>query len=124
LIENSDMGVGFAAEHVLQDAGFEVAVCGGPDRLPHHECPLVDEGRCSLAENADAVVHSLNPDRPDHAAVLRALQDRLPGVPVVVEVPAPSMVRHEELLAGCTVLPAPATRTSLVDAVRAVLPGS
>jgi hypothetical protein len=124
LIENPDMGAGFAAERVLQDAGYEVAVCGGPDRLPDHECPLVHDGRCGLSEGADAIVHSLNLDRPEHAAVLRALRDRLPDVPIVVEVPAPAMVRHEALLSTCRVLPAPATRVSLTDAVQSVLPGT
>jgi hypothetical protein len=124
LVENPDFGVGYAVEHVLRDDGYDVALCGGPDRLPHHECPLIFEGRCGAVEGADVVVHSLNPDRPDHASVLRGLRSRYPDVPVVVEVPGPTAARHPGLLHGCVVLASPAKRETLVAAVRQALEAS
>jgi hypothetical protein len=121
LIENPDFGVGFAVERVLEDAGYEVAVCGGPDSLAGHECPLVFTGECDLVSGADLVVHSLNPDRREHAEVLRALRAMHPKTPIVVEVAGPSAAHHEGLLHGCVVIPFPATRESLVGAVAEAL---
>jgi hypothetical protein len=119
LVENPDFG--FAAERVFEAAGYNVAVCGGPERLRGHRCPLVTEGRCALAEGADVIVHSLNPARPEHAAVLRALRARHPTTPLIVEVPSPALVRHTALLQGCTIMEMPATRDKLVSTVASSL---
>ena len=121
VVENPDFGIGFAVERVLENAGYEVAVCGGPDNLARHECPLVFTGACSLVSGADVVVHSLNPDRSEHAEVLRALRAKHPDTPIVVEVPGPSAARHAGLLDGCVVVPFPASRESLVGAVEEAL---
>lgn len=117
VVENPDFGVGYAVEKVLEGAGCEVAVCGGPDQLVDHQCPLVFDGACDLVAGADVVVHSLNLDRPEHAEVLRALRSKHPEVPLIVEVPGPSADRHAGLLDGCVVVPFPATRASLLDAL-------
>jgi CheY-like chemotaxis protein len=122
LVENGDFGVGYAVERVLEEAGYEVAVCGGPDHLAHHECPLVFSDECALVAGADLVVHSLNPDRHENAEVLRALRAKHPDTPVVVEVAGPAAAHHEGLLAGCTVVAFPVTRDSLVEAVAGALP--
>jgi hypothetical protein len=121
VVENADFGVGYAVERVLEEAGYEVAVCGGPDHLNRRACPLVFSESCDLVSGADLVVHSLNPDRPEHAEVLRALRAKHPETPVVVEVPGPTAARHEGLLDGCTVVPYPVTRESLIDAVAGAL---
>lgn len=123
LVENHDFGNGFAIERALEDEGFEVSICGGPDALPKHRCPLVANGACGLVDGADVVVHSLNPDRPEHRSVLQSLRTLHPSTPLVVEVPVPSQERHAELLEGCTVLSVPATRETLLDAVRAATAG-
>ena len=117
LVENPDVGVGFALERALEADGCEVAVCGGPDRLPRHRCPLVFDEDCALAAGADVIVHGLNPDRPEQAEVLRALRAKHPSTPVVVEVPNPTAARHRGLLADCVIVPFPATRDSLRAAV-------
>jgi len=117
LVENPDVGVGFVLERFLEREGCEVAVCGGPDGLRRHRCPLVFDEDCALAAGADVIVHGLNPDRPEHAEVLRALRSKHPTTPVVVEVPRPSIERHAGLLADCIVVPFPATRDSLRGAV-------
>jgi hypothetical protein len=124
LVENADSGVGFAMQELLKNAAFDVQYCGGPDRLRGHRCPLVTEGRCSLVEGADVVVHSLNLDRPDHAAVLQGIRDLHPDTPVVVEVPTPVMEKHADLLDGFTIVPMPATRAALTNAVRHALSGA
>lgn len=123
LVENADAGVGYAMQNLLKDEAFDVQYCGGPDHLRGHRCPLVTEGRCALVEGADVVVHSLNPDRPDQAAVLRAIKKLHPDTPVVVEVPTPAREAHADLLEGCTIVPMPATRTAIIDGVRRALSG-
>jgi DNA-binding NtrC family response regulator len=123
LVENADAGVGFAMQRLLKDAAFAVECCGGPDHLRKHRCPLVEGGRCALVEGADVIVHSLNPDRADQAAVLRAIRELHPQTPVVVEVPRPAMEAHAALLEGCTIVPMPATRATITDAVRRALSG-
>lgn len=117
LVENPDVGIGFALERFLEDEGCEVLCCGGPDALHRHRCSLVFDEDCALAAGADVIVHGLNPDRPEHAEVLRALRARHPDTPLVVEVPAPTAARHPGLLDGCVVVPFPATRDSLREAL-------
>lgn len=119
LVENPDLGVGYSFERLLIEQGYGVAVCEGPDCWKARRCPLVATGECDLAANADVIVHSLNPNRPEHAEVLQALRSRYPTAPVVTEIAEPAMAHHRELLRGCSVLRFPATRTSLTRAVHA-----
>ena len=121
LVENPDQGVGYSVERLLIGQGYDVAVCEGPDSRQARRCPLVATGECDLATNADVIVHSLNLDRRDHAEVLQALRERHPDANIVVEIPEPSIARHQELLEGCSVLRFPATRASLTDAVEAAV---
>ena len=124
LVENADPGVAYAMQRALEDSAFDVLTCGGPDHLKRNRCPLVAEGRCSLVEGADVVVHGLNVNRPDQAAVLQGIRDRYPDTPVVVEVPTPLREKHEKLLDGFTIVRMPATRERLIDAVRHALSGA
>jgi ribosome-associated translation inhibitor RaiA len=121
LVENPDFGIGYSAQQVLMDEGYDVAVCEGPDRAQARHCALVATGECDLAANADVVVHSLDLDRSDHAEVLRELRRRFPDTPIVVEVRTSSIVRHQELLNGCSILRFPATRATLTKAVEAAV---
>jgi len=121
LIENPDLGIGYSAERLLIREGYDVAVCEGPDRRQGRRCPLVETGECELAAHADVIVHSLNPDRPEHEEVLWALRECCPGASIVVEVPEPTVERHRELLGGCSVLAWPATRASLTNAVETAI---
>jgi hypothetical protein len=121
LIENSDYGTAYAAERILERRGYEVSVCGGPDHLRGRRCPLVAEGRCELVDDADVVVHGLDPDRPDHRAVLAALREERPSVPIVAEMTAAAAERHADLLEGCTVVSFPVTTEPLRAAVRTAI---
>jgi len=58
----------------LRAAGGEVRQCGGPDPRSGRACPLVAEGRCRLAEDADRIVTLLPGDDADCAAVTEAHQ--------------------------------------------------
>jgi GNAT superfamily N-acetyltransferase len=69
----------FASRQVaaLRAAGRDVRQCAGPG--PEHACPLVEEGRCRLAEGADRIVSLLPADDPDCAAITAAHQRLWPG---------------------------------------------
>jgi ribosome-associated translation inhibitor RaiA len=121
LIENSDLGVGYSLERLLIEQGYAAAVCEGPDCRQGRRCALVETGECDLVSNADVIVHSLDLDRRDNAEVLQALRSCYPAARTVVEISEPSVARHRELLEGCSLLPFPATRTSLTSAVEASL---
>ena len=71
----------FEDRHVaaLRAAGNEVRQCTGPDRRSGLTCPLVEEGRCRLAEDADRIVTMLPGDDADCLAVTEAHRRRWPG---------------------------------------------
>ena len=60
----------------LRAAGNDVRQCTGPDW--QRTCPLVEDGRCRLAEEADRIVTFL-PDDADCAAVTEAHRRLWPG---------------------------------------------
>ena len=61
----------------LRAAGNEVRQCAGP--APGQPCPLVADGRCRLAEEADQIMPLLPGDDPDCAAVTTAHRRHWPG---------------------------------------------
>jgi GNAT superfamily N-acetyltransferase len=61
----------------LRAAGHDVRQCAGPG--PERAFPLVEEGRCRLAEDADRIVTLLPGDDADCAAVTAAHQRLWPG---------------------------------------------
>ena len=63
----------------LRDAGYDVRQCTGPDQRSGRACPLVEEGRCRLAEEADCIVTLLPGDDADCLAVTEAHQRHWPG---------------------------------------------
>ncbi|MBI2168884.1 MAG: hypothetical protein HYU28_05205 [Actinobacteria bacterium] len=67
------------------NAGFEVALCTGPDS--ESECPLVASGECGLVDAADVVLFGLGTTDERTRSILRSLRQRFPETPVVVEVP-------------------------------------
>lgn len=56
----------------LRAQGYHVRQCRGPDRRSGRACPLVEEGRCRLAEEADQIVPLLPGDDDACAAVTEA----------------------------------------------------
>jgi len=61
----------------LRADGNDVRQCTGP--VQGRTCPLVEEGRCRLAEEADRIVTMLPGDDADCAAVTEAHRRRWPG---------------------------------------------
>src|SRR5665213_35425 len=44
---------------LLEDSGYKVSWCPGPEGPPPSWCPLLSGHRCSLVESADVVVSAL-----------------------------------------------------------------
>lgn len=70
-----------------RSAGFEVAVCTGPD-VVGGPCPHLHSRSCPLWEEADAVVFALPRDEPAGRMVLKAGRRAHPGKPIVYETEA------------------------------------
>ena len=121
LIDNRDDGVQAAVTSFMETKGYDVSVCGGPEMLPRQRCPLVHDGFCPTAEQADVIVTSLPLDDPRNAEVLRSYRTTYPDTPIVVEIPKPQIDEHADLLEGCVVVPFPYTRATLEQAVEDAL---
>ena len=120
LVEATEWGDRELISTVLRRAGYTTAGCPGPEGSGQR-CTLAAGQGCGAAEEADVVVHALR--RSDHRNLeaLRALRQRLPGTPVVVEVPRSLVDRHPDDYDGCIVLEPPLTESTLLEAVAAAL---
>lgn len=122
LVEDASEVAAVSDQSLFREAGFEVAVCSGPDRST--ACPLVTEGRCELAESADVVLFGLDVDDPAGREVLHAHLRRHADRPVVV-----ALRRYadagplDDAPATCTVLPAATSVGGQVRALRRALGG-
>jgi len=85
--------VGFAS------AGFDVVVCLGPG--PDRRCAAVDGHECAAISGADVVLNAML-DSPARAAVLEAVRNAVPDVPLVVSIEADN---DTPLPAGCIPMP-------------------
>lgn len=89
-------GARWHAEQELTDAGYQVLSCPGPHHGPGGHCPLLEGGRCELADGADAIVVSLVMDESGRE-ILHQHRVQNPEVPVCV-----SSVRAHDLEVGAS----------------------
>jgi hypothetical protein len=117
LIEDPDGALQVSDFRLFDEAGLDVALCHGPE--PCDPCPLVEEGRCGLAEEADVVLigSGMAPYRADVAAAHRRSR---PDRPVVVAVS-----RHDGEVPpqGCVPLTVPLSVGGQIRAVWRALDG-
>jgi hypothetical protein len=75
LVVHHDASIVEREAAILQEAGYVVDTCSGPNRSP---CPVLDDRPCARAERADVLVYgmSLLPDRRS----FRQFVDRLRGL--------------------------------------------
>lgn len=111
LIENPDQADLWAHSGILRDAGYDVAVCTGPDEA---SCPLLVHGHCSLVEGADVIVSST--DLSQSRGILAAISRKRPAA-LVVEGPKNVLEREAEAIGGATVIALPVTNDRLLAAV-------
>jgi hypothetical protein len=121
LIENSDAASQWAVGQVLAGAGFDVAMCDGPERLPKGRCSLVTHGSCALAENADVILNSLSPRREQNRAVLAALRASVPTTPIILEINRADARHHQAQLEACRLLTTPASSEGILGAVESAI---
>lgn len=104
VVENADRIAAVDQMAALEDAGLSAVSCGGPDALPSGVCPVVEGGRCPWVEAANVVLHDLDLDNATDREVLQALRRSYPDVPIVLEIPEETAVKHATLLEGCHVV--------------------
>ncbi len=110
----------------LQDAGYDVATCGGPEP-PGYDCPVLKFCGCIDCEQGDVMVYDpclvSQRDHPASERIIYRLREWYPDKPIVVvnrdNLPA-ALVRLVAEDSGLSVL-AVATPETLVEAVRAAL---
>jgi hypothetical protein len=103
---------------IFESGGFEVALCTGPN--DRERCPLVENGECRLAEQADVVLFGLGLGDEHQREVLQALRRRFPATPVVVKVRKHSEW-EQKLPGGCHALAFPASLDGQIWAIRKAL---
>jgi hypothetical protein len=120
LIENPDGAELWAHADVLREAGYDVAMCGGPspktEDHDHTSCPLVTEGRCPLVDGADVVVSTTR--LTDGREILRALSART--TPLVVEGTTADLERDRDVTGDALEIALPVMPSQLVEAVEQV----
>ncbi len=74
----------WAGEQLAEAAGLATAMCAGPAARGADGCPVLGGGRCSLADDADAIIVLLDPDDERSARLVRAHREQSPGTPILV----------------------------------------
>jgi CheY-like chemotaxis protein len=104
LIEEAGHGGADLVASSLRGAGYDVAVCGGPEQLSRRRCPLEEGTVCPAVAQADVVVASLRAGTGRQVGIVAALRHRYPATPVVVLAASVVAHRHRKLLEGCHVV--------------------
>lgn len=116
LVEATEWGAREMISGILQREGYATVACPGPEGAGQR-CSLAAGHGCGAAEAADVVVHALRSTDARNREALRALRQRLPDTPVVVEAPRLVAERLAADYERCIVIDAPLTAPSLLDAV-------
>jgi hypothetical protein len=74
----------WSGEVAADAAGLATAMCAGPAAREAHGCPVLEGGRCPLADEADAIIVLLDPDDERSARLVEAHRTQSPGTPVFV----------------------------------------
>lgn len=111
------------AVFALRDAGYDVAVCGGPVQpgLKPERCPLLDPEGCPLVEGADVVVTSFDLNRPETRDIVFELRSLRPRKPLVIETSPENAELYPELLTGADLITSPTEPSEVLAAVEKAL---
>jgi hypothetical protein len=74
----------WSGERAANDAGLSTVMCPGPSRRGRDGCPVLEGGRCRLADGADAIIVLLDPDDNETAQLIESHRRMSPGVPILV----------------------------------------
>jgi hypothetical protein len=116
LVEDDHPALAISDFSAFRDAGYDVAVCSGPDRTPAR-CPLLRGEHCGVVANADVVLHGLDP----RLGIAAAIRHQHPGVAVVVEQPRFAGASLAAVPPGCVPLPFPCSVNGQLDAIGSAL---
>jgi hypothetical protein len=113
LVETADPALLISEHRFLVDAGFDVAVCGGPSEDPSR-CPVLRGEECELVTGAAVVLHALDPDLHIAAGIKAAH----PNLPVLVERPRRLAGPPVPVPEGCVPLDMPCSLGAQLEAIR------
>lgn len=132
LIENPDRADLVSHAYVLREAGYDVAMCGGPTAKAEHVpffsrwarpqterqerelCPLLTDGHCPLVEGADVVVSTTQ--LADSREILAKISAR--GTPaLVVEGTSSELARDSDVIGDSVEITLPVFSHQIVEAV-------
>jgi hypothetical protein len=74
----------WSGEAAADAAGLATAMCAGPAARGEHGCPVLEGGRCPLADDADAIIVLLDPKDERSVRLVEAHREQSPGTPVFV----------------------------------------
>jgi hypothetical protein len=115
LIEHENPLIRQTQAATLEAAGFDVTTCGGPAAQPGGACPLVTDGYCYDAANADVIVDGLP---LGHLRVYVTQRTHLDDGEVLLSLSEAERVRHPILAGVATCVPRNVNGAELVEAVR------
>ncbi len=122
LIEEPDVVKAHASWRVLEESGYEVSWCPGPEGLRPRRCPLVECGLCDLVLYADVVVTSLALDSKRSREVVYAHRYEHPETPFIIEAPAEALTLFAPVFEGrWGATRMPVTKRTLLDSVEFAL---
>jgi hypothetical protein len=76
-------GSRWSGERAANDAELATVMCPGPSRRGRHGCPVLEGGRCALADGADAIVVLLDPDDDETVRLIESHRRMSPGTPIL-----------------------------------------
>lgn len=123
VVECADGAEGWIVCRSLEEAGYRVASCSGPEQ---HEgpCPLVEGRGCAAAEQADVMVNLLGVAAPSVQDVVHAVRAANPGVGLVTRITPSEERRLGALVDGglrTRLIPPHASTETILEAVVGVL---
>lgn len=74
----------WSGEGQADQEGLATAICSGPGGRVRHGCPVLEGGRCPLADGADAILMLLDPDDERSQRLVESHRRYAPGRPVLV----------------------------------------
>lgn len=83
LVEHTDPRVREALALRLEEHGYRVLTCPGPDRDMGVTCPVLRDATCPAVEEADAVISALDPTDPTSGALVEGIHRTRPHLPVL-----------------------------------------
>lgn len=84
LIEHRDPRVREVLALRLEEHGYRVLTCPGPDAEDAGvSCPVLCDATCPAVEEADAVISALDPTDPTSSALVEAIHRTHPHLPVL-----------------------------------------